>query len=231
MVNMVGVTREKLISEFHLLEKKAEMLNIEPIDVFLIGGGNLALRGLKSSTKDVDIVVIDRRQFSLLQNLLEKPVRGHPIYLRQYKSEWEYDLGMTAKYVYPAERFNLDVFVKRVYKRLHLSESMVSRVEVPKEFASHEFFRIYLVSKEDIFLFKSVTSIERTRDVGDLVTLVETGLKYDLIIQEFENQLSMDDSLKILISEMIERVDTLMRQSGTVKGLNHFRKYLERTEG
>ena len=87
------------------------------------------------------------------------------------------------------------------------------------------------MSKEDIFLFKSVTSIERTRDVGDLLTLVETGLKYDLIIQEFENQLSMDDSLKILISEMIERVDTLMRQTGTVKGLNHFRKYLERTEG
>ena len=38
------VNREKLISEFHLLEKKAELLNIEPIDVFLIGGGNLALK-------------------------------------------------------------------------------------------------------------------------------------------------------------------------------------------
>ncbi len=228
---MSRVTREKLISEFHLLEKKAELLNIEPIDVFLIGGGNLALRGLKSSTKDVDIVVVDREQFSLLQNLLEKPVRGYSIYLRQYKSEWEYDLGMMAKYAHPAEQFNLDVFVRRVFRKLYLSESMISRAEVPEEFASHEFFRIHLVSEEDIFLFKSVTSVERVRDVEDLITLVETGLEYDLIIQEFENQLSMDDSLKSLISEMIERVELLMQQTGTVKGLNRFRKYLEEVEG
>ncbi len=225
------VTREKLVSEFYLLEKKAELLNIEPIDVFLIGGGNLALRRLKSSTKDVDIVVVDREQFSLLQNLLEKPVRGYSIYLRQYKSEWEYDLGMMARYAHPAEEFNLDVFVRRVFKRLHLSESMISRAEVPEEFASHEFFRVYLVSKEDIFLFKSVTSMERVRDVEDLITLVETGLEYNLIIQELENQLSKDDSLKSLISEMIDRVEILMQKIGTVKGLIHLREYLEEAEG
>jgi len=31
--------------------------------VYLIGGGNLALRGLKSATKDIDIVVPNRKQF------------------------------------------------------------------------------------------------------------------------------------------------------------------------
>ena len=58
--------------------------------------------------------------------------------------------------------------------------------------------------------------MERVRDVGDLITLVETGLEYDLIIRELEKQLSMDDSLEGLISEMIERVELLMQQTGTV---------------
>ncbi len=95
------------------------------------------------------------------------------------------------------EKFNLDVFVERVLKRLYLSESMIARAEIPEEFSSHELFRIYLVSKEDIFLFKSITSIERVRDVEDLMMLVETGLNFEIIIQELKNQLSMDNSLKI----------------------------------
>ena len=136
-----------------------------------------------------------------------------------------------ARYAHPAEQFNLDVFVRRVFKRLHLSESMISRAEIPEEFASHEFFRVYLVSKGDIFLFKSVTSMERVRDVEDLITLVETGLEYNSIIQELENQLSMDDSLKSLIPEITERIEILMQQTGTVKGLIHLREYLEEAEG
>lgn len=78
---MSVVTREKIISEFHLLEEKARLLSIKPVQVYMIGGGNLALRGLKSATKDIDIVVLDEIQFSLLQNLLESP-QLLPVYVR-----------------------------------------------------------------------------------------------------------------------------------------------------
>jgi len=61
-----GVTREKIISEFHLLEEKAKLLNLEPLEVYLIGGGNLALRELKSATKDVNIVVLNRGDGGLI---------------------------------------------------------------------------------------------------------------------------------------------------------------------
>jgi len=61
---MDEVTRERIISELHLLEKKAKLLGVEPLRVYLIGGGNLALRGLKSATKDIDIVVLGRKQFT-----------------------------------------------------------------------------------------------------------------------------------------------------------------------
>jgi len=226
-----AVTREKIISELHLLEEKARLLHIEPLQVYLIGGGNLALRGLKSATKDIDIVVLNRKQFSLLQNLLEAPLPKLPVYVRQYKSQWNYDLGMSARYIHPLHGFNLDVFVKRVLNKLYLSESIASRAKVPGEFESHEFFRVYLVSKEDIFLFKSVTSTERVRDVEDLIALVETGLDYDIIIRELENQLSMDESLKDLVPLMMHRVDLLMGQTGTVKGLVHLGEYLKEISG
>ncbi|MCD6142957.1 hypothetical protein [Thermococcus sp.] len=228
---MGAVTREKIISELHLMEKKARLLHIEPLQVYLVGGGNLALRGLKSATKDIDIVVLNRKQFSLLQNLLEAPLPKLPVYVRQYSSQWNYDLGMSARYIHPLHGFNLDVFVKRVLGKLYLSESMVLRAEVPGEFESHEFFEVYLISKEDIFLFKSVTSTERVRDIEDLIALVETGLDYSIIIQELENQISMDEFLKDLIQLMMHRVDLLMSQIGTVKGLIHLREYLKEISG
>ncbi|WP_258083279.1 hypothetical protein [Thermococcus thermotolerans] len=228
---MGAVTRERIISEFHLLEKKAELLNIEPLEVYLIGGGNLALRGLKSATKDIHIIVLGREQFSLLQNLLETPLPKLPVYVRQYRSRWDYDLGMSTRYLHPLEGFYLDVFVKRVLDKLYLSESMVSRAEAPEEFSSHKWFRIMLVSKEDIFLFKSVTSLERTRDVEDLIALVETGLEYEIIIQELENQLSGDESLKSLVPRITHRLNILMEQLGTVKGLIRLKNYLDKISG
>ncbi|NJE26447.1 hypothetical protein E3E22_07425 [Thermococcus sp. MV5] len=228
---MSAVTRERIISELHLLEEKAKLLNFEPVRVYLIGGGNLALRGLKSATKDIDIVVTNRGQSSLLEALLETPVPKLPVYLRQYRSQWDYDLGMSARYMHPLHGFNLDVFVRRVLNKLYLSESMVSRAEVPEDFESHEFFKVCLVSREDIFLFKSITSMERVRDVEDLIALVETGLDYEIIIQELENQLSRDESLKDLIPLMMHRVDLLMKQIGTVKGLIHLREYLKENMG
>jgi len=228
---MGAVTREKIISEFHLLEEKAKLLDIEPLQVYLIGGGNLALRGLKTATKDVDIVVLNKKHSSLLETLLEAPVLGFPLYPKQYKSQWDYDLGMSVRYTHPVYGFNLDVFVKRVLNKLYLSGDMVSRAEVPEEFKSHELFKVYLLSKEDIFLFKSVTSVERVRDIGDLIALVETGLDYEVIIQELENQLSRDESLRSLVSLIMHRVDLLMKQTGTVKGLVHIMEYLKEVSG
>ncbi|GAB6101020.1 hypothetical protein JCM16138_02430 [Thermococcus atlanticus] len=228
---MGAVTRGKIISEFHLLEEKAELLNIEPLEVYLIGGGNLALRGLKTATKDVDIVVLNKKHSSLLETLLEAPVPGFPLYLKQYKSQWDYDLGMSVRYTHPVSGFNLDVFVKRVLNKLYLSGDMVSRAEVPEEFKSHELFKVRLLSKEDIFLFKSVTSVERMRDIGDLIALVETGLDYGVIIQELENQLLRDESLRSLVSLIMHRVDLLMEQTGTVKGLVHIMEYLKEISG
>jgi len=85
---------------------------------------------------------------------------------------------MIARYAHPLGEFNLDIFVERIKNGLYLSENMITRAEIPEEFSSHEIFKIYLVSREDLFLFKSITSIER--DVEDLITVVRrTELRND----------------------------------------------------
>jgi len=57
----------------------------------------------------------------------------------------------------------------------------------------------------------------------DLITLIETGLNFDLIIQELGNQLSMDHSLYALIPEMSDRIEALMEETGIVEGLNRLK--------
>ncbi len=176
----------KIISKFHLLEKRVKLLNLELMGVYLIGDGNLALKGFKSMIKDIDIVVLSGGQFSLLLNFLQ--TSSPKLFVKQYMPQWDYNPGISAKYGHSLYGFNLDVFMKRVLNKLYLYESMISRAGVPKDFEYHEFLRVYLVSKEEIFLFKSVTSMKKIRDVKDLVTLVETKLKYEIIIQDIRKQ-------------------------------------------
>ena len=42
-----------------------------PVSVYLLGGGNLILRGVKDSTKDVDFIVDDRQTFVALAESLQ----------------------------------------------------------------------------------------------------------------------------------------------------------------
>ena len=52
------------------LEALGEQLET-PVDVYLLGGGNLILRGLKDSTKDVDLVVEDSQTFFAVAETLQ----------------------------------------------------------------------------------------------------------------------------------------------------------------
>jgi hypothetical protein len=51
------------------------------------------------------------------------------------------------------------------------------------------------------------------------------------MIQELKNQLSIDNSLKILIPGILDRIGVLMEQIGTVKGLVHLKEHLEKQMG
>ncbi len=171
------ITRERLIREFALLDEKAQLMGSPEIGVYLIGGGNLALRGVKPATADVDVVLRNYRSLKVFEEVLTNPSPelrtsgGVVVYLKVFGHEYEEKLGADAIYqkIDPErENFNLDVFVKRVMGGVQLTESMMRRALVPGEFRDLEKLKVHLVSLEDIFLFKGVTSLGRSKDVDDL---------------------------------------------------------------
>jgi hypothetical protein len=74
-------------------------------------------------------------------------------------------------------------------------------------FLSTENFTVSLVSFEDIFLFKAVA--ERPDDIGDMATLVQTDLNFEVIEEELERQGEFlgGEFFVTVISESLERLN------------------------
>jgi len=78
--------------------------------------------------------------------------------------------------------------VRRVLKGITLTEGIMKRTLVPEEFKGLEKLKVYLVSQEDIFLFKGVTSMGRSKDVDDILRLLEMGIDFDVVLDEVKVQ-------------------------------------------
>ena len=59
-------------------------------------------------------------------------------------------------------------------------------IERAKEYLIKGKLRAYTLSKEDVFLLKSVT--DRDRDLEDMALLAQSGIKYDIVFRECEKQ-------------------------------------------
>jgi len=191
------ITRERLIEEFALLDEKAKLMNVPEIRLYLIGGGNLALRGIKPATMDVDVVVESLGVLKHLEGVLTNPSpelrtsKGLVIYVKVVEHEYRKKLGTYSVYKKLDSElgdFNLDVFVRRVLKGITLTEGIMKRILVPEEFKGLEKLKVYLLSQEDIFLFKGVTSLGRSKDVDDILRRLEMGIDFDVVLDEVKVQ-------------------------------------------
>ncbi|QSG07332.1 transcriptional regulator [Halapricum desulfuricans] len=160
------------------LEQLGEALDTE-VDAYLLGGGNLIFRGLKDSTKDLDIVVDDRRSFLALGEAL-----------REIGYEERTDLEEAYKELDPAIVFEkegsprYDVFVEAVAGKLQLTEEMMGRID--QTFA-HGSLRMHLLCLTDVFLFKSIT--EREGDLEDVALITrQASLDWKAMFEEIKQQ-------------------------------------------
>ena len=74
-------------------------------------------------------------------------------------------------------------FTIRIANRLELSPGMIERSEAYFERGR---FKAYVLSKEDVFLLKSVT--DRDRDLEDMALLARTGINYEAVLRECKIQ-------------------------------------------
>lgn len=151
----------------------------ESVDTYLLGGGNLILRGLKDSTKDIDLVVDSRDEFTVLVDALhEQGFTGRA-------ADEDADEAVDPSGIFETDGFpNWDIYVRDVAGKLRLTSSMKERVDETRSFAN---LQLHLLSLTDIFLFKSVTA--REGDVEDAASIARQGyVDWEALFDEIQRQ-------------------------------------------
>lgn len=191
--------RDRFDSEYirSELERIGRQLDAS-VTVYLIGGGAMAFRGLKDTTKDIDLVVTEGDDLRVLQAVLQQS--GYDI-VSEPSDEYE-ELG-AQRILENEDGCRIDIFNRQVIDKLVLSDGMRHRSEAYLDTGG---LSVALVSSEDIFLFKTVAG--RTDDIEDMFALVQTDLNFDVIEEELERQIDLLGQ-ELFVSYMNEALLTL----------------------
>lgn len=159
---------DKLHGKDKLLKDLAEIGIKLPrkIKVYLIGGCALSLKDIKRATKDVDAIFISVTDLKLFEE--ELVALG---YKNKVKVETAYEQLGAYSILRHKDKAGFDLFHRQVCNMLKLSESMVKRSVKYGEFDKLELF---LISNEDITLFKGIT--ERPRDIDDIALIIRNTI-------------------------------------------------------
>jgi len=171
------------------------------VTVFLIGGGAMSFRGLKDTTKDIDLVATTETVFNrLLAGLTDQGYEEVSDLDETYQQ-----LGARLCVENP-DGCRIDVFNRQVANKLIFSDTMRQRSE---EYLTSNEFTVRLTALEDIFLFKTVA--KRPDDIDDMNTLVQTILDFDAIEVEIATQVELLGG-KQFTTHVRESLDELYEQ-------------------
>ena len=182
--------------ELNELFKEIDQCLRNRVHFFIIGGAMLLYHGLKSITKDIDIVVDSAKEFSDVESVLKKIGFIAEIPTLEYKKT---DLSQ----IFVREDFRIDLFQRTVCRGFVLSSMMVKRAKKVDEL-SH--LSILLCSNEDVFLLKTFT--DREGDIDDCIALAKMGMDWDAILDEIKRQIRISGK-EIWITWIGERLDIL----------------------
>ena len=186
------------------LKKINKHLN-KPIDIYIFGGGAMSFYDLKTATKDIDVLLPSETEASaLIKSLFKsgynKIETKDPIYIKM----------KTREIIENSDGFRWDVFVNKICGGLTFSKDMQKRSKSFKEFNN---IKTYLVSPEDIFILKSVTS--RPRDREEMFTLFSHGLNVEIIKKEIQKQTKLDEN-RAWLSYFFVGLDELVREYNVI---------------
>ncbi|MDR1991890.1 MAG: hypothetical protein LBQ98_00050 [Nitrososphaerota archaeon] len=150
------------------------------LTLYLIGGGAMAFYGIKAATKDIDIILTSQEELNSLQTALTTTGyrEPNPVIITRAYHEMQ-----TSAILENQDGFRWDLFLTKVCGKLALSLGMQNRANTLYQGNK---LRVCIVSKEDLFLFKSITN--RDADLDDTRILAQSGLNWEIIVQECKNQ-------------------------------------------
>jgi hypothetical protein len=168
------------------------------VTAFLIGGGAMAFRGLKDTTKDIDLVVTTEDEFDRLLAAL-----GDQGYEEVSDLDETYQQLGARLCLENDAGCRIDVFNRQVANKLIFSDGMQERSE---QYLTSSELTVQLTALEDIFLFKTVA-----KRPDDMNTLIQTGLDFDAIGREITAQVTLLDG-KRFTTHIRESLDKLNEQ-------------------
>jgi hypothetical protein len=179
------------------IEKELSKIGLrvnKQLKIYLIGGCAMSFRKLKETTKDIDVVVQNKNDFLILSDALFGAQYHQP-----FEIKIEHEKLEPMKVYENKDGFHMDLFVERVVKKLQLSDSMINRATLYKKYGK---LSVYLLSVEDIFLFKGLASEERHRDISDMQILYPR-LRWKQILDELNSQ-KLSNELVALFARRLE---------------------------
>jgi transcription initiation factor TFIIIB Brf1 subunit/transcription initiation factor TFIIB len=176
----------------------------DEISIYLIGGENMRLKGLKARTKDCDIVVAGEKDFKIIVDALRKKM-GYRSLNESSLSEDDKRLHASDILVHPA-RSRMDIFNTTVGELLYISDRMKERAKKEKHGNKLE---LGILQNEDVFLLKGVAG--REGDIDDMTKLVQAGnfdwniVWSELAAQEEDTKVNFSSTLLDTLDYLAER--------------------------
>lgn len=188
-----------MISEFEQIKKLFEEIDKyadKRINIYVIGGAMLLYHGLKPATKDIDLIISEKENYSEFKKALAKAGFKPKSLTKEYEH-------LNINQILVRDDFRIDLFHRTVCNGFSLSENMMKRAEkiidLPK-------LHVFLCSNEDVFLFKTLT--ERLGDLEDCIALSRKGLDWTGILNELKHQINLSKN-DVWITYVGERLDIL----------------------
>lgn len=188
-----------------------------PLDVYMIGGCAMTLKGYKDITLDVDLVVKNKKDYETLRNAISQ--LGFSI----DKTHHHENVYKNAIIIFKKEDSRIDIFIKSIVGMLDFSNTMMKRAE---KYVNYTNLKLYLASNEDVFLLKSMS--DREKDLPDLKMLVSAGINFDIILNECVLQHKKDTKWIFWLHESLLRLEKLGVLSMPKK--SEFEKILKENE-
>jgi len=194
------MAEKEKIFELEGIKKFLEEINEkleDKLSIYLIGGGAMCLKNLKDATFDIDIIVLTKEDFKLLNKALLQG--GYKVVDQELFKEAVYK---NAIIVFQRGPSKIDVFIKNIVGMLDFSESMVKRAELNEKKNN---LSVYLASNTDILLLKSLS--DRQKDFPDIERLVREGVDWQIIINECDLQKREGVTWIFFVYEQLCRVE------------------------
>jgi len=190
--------KKKSTEIFSEIEKHLE----EPVNIFLIGGNALMEHGIKTATKDIDLVVASEQGAGELTKAITKT--GFDIVKPK---ELQYLKLGSALMLEKKGRPRIDLFVKKICNCLDFSERMQKRSLC----IGGGRLRLFKTSLEDVFLLKSVSS--RDSDLVDCKAILsKKALDWNTIMKEIREQKeNMDKLQELTIIDHFEALEEMLK--------------------